>query len=111
MTKLGFAAQLADDLSPDDLRLVLTVFQTDVTRLTGALADAARLDDDTAFRRAAHGLAGAAGAVGAAGLEQASRQAMAEDTIAGAGLEVIVALAEKALADLAELLARLGPAA
>ncbi|HOU89974.1 MAG TPA: Hpt domain-containing protein [Polyangiaceae bacterium] len=76
MSEPGFAAQLAEDLSPDDLLLVLGVFRTDVERLTGSLDVAAAALDEAAFRRAAHGLAGAAGAVGAFGLEQACRQAM-----------------------------------
>jgi len=110
MSDLGFAAQLAEDLSPDDLRLVLKVFHADVQRLTGALADAARLDDAAAFRRAAHGLAGAAGAVGAARLEEACRRAMAGGETLGTGLAEVTAMADGALGDLAAFLARLGPA-
>jgi len=109
MSDLGFAVQLAEDLSADDLRLVLTVFQTDVQRLTAALADAARADDAAAFRRAAHGLAGAAGAVGAARLEEACRRAMAGGGTLDAGLAEVGAMAEGALGDLAAFLARLGP--
>ena len=44
MDESSFAAQLAQDLGEDDVRLVLSVFQTDVERLTGtleALAEAA----------------------------------------------------------------------
>jgi chemotaxis protein histidine kinase CheA len=74
--KRCFAAQLAEDLGPDDVRLVLSVFEADVARLTAELATSAAADDAQAFRRAAHGLAGAAGAVGADGLEQACRAAM-----------------------------------
>jgi hypothetical protein len=107
MSDLGFAAQLAEDLSPDDLRMVLSVFRTDVERLTATLGDAARAEDEAMFRRAAHGLAGAAGAVGAVPLEQACRAAMAgEVTLAGA-MARIGTLADAALADLALILSGL----
>ncbi len=111
MGEPGFAAQLAEDLSPDDLLLVLGVFRADVERLTGTLRAAAAAADAAGFRRAAHGLAGAAGAVGAAGLERACRRGMAEGTTAGVGLDGVMAeidaLAARALGDLATLLARL----
>ena len=110
MSGLGFAAQLAEDLTPDDLRLVLGVFRTDVQRLTGALATAIAAADIVAFRRAAHGLAGAAGAVGAVRLEQACRQAMADAVPMAQALSEIDALAAGALDDLAVFLAKLDPA-
>lgn len=110
MSDLGFAAQLAEDLTPDDLRLVLGVFRTDVQRLTGALATAIAAADIVAFRRAAHGLAGAAGAVGAVRLEQACRQAMADAVPMAQALSEIDALAAGALDDLAVFLAKLDPA-
>ncbi len=107
MSDLGFATQLAEDLSPDDLRMVLSVFRTDVERLTAALSGAAQAGDAAGFRRAAHGLAGAAGAVGAAALERACRAAMEGDgPIPGAMLE-IGAVARVALGDLARILAGL----
>ncbi len=77
MPEPSFAAQLAEDLSEDDLRHVLLVFGDDVARLTGVLRDAAAIGDAIGFRRAAHGLAGAAGAVGAMALERQCRLAMA----------------------------------
>lgn len=107
MSEYGFAAQLAADLSPDDLLLVLGVFRTDVVRLTGTLKQAAVADDEAGFRRAAHGLAGAAGAVGAAELEQACRRAMAGALPLDGSLEEIGRLAEVALGDLAALMNRL----
>ncbi len=111
MSDLGFAAQLAEDLSEEDLRLVLSVFRTDVQRLTGTMAGAATAADGTAFRRAAHGLAGAAGAVGAARLEAACRQAMAGGEALEGALAEIQVLAEAALGDAARVLTRLdGPA-
>lgn len=109
MNERSFAAQLAEDLGPDDVRLVLGVFQSDVARLTGVLALTAAAGDATGFRRAAHGLAGAAGAVGAGALEAACRRGMA--IAAGqaqapvpeldAGLAEIRRMAEAALAELA----------
>jgi HPt (histidine-containing phosphotransfer) domain-containing protein len=108
MSEPGFAAQLAEDLSPDDLLLVLGVFRTDVERLTGSLDAAAAAADEAAFRRAAHGLAGAAGAVGAAGLEHACRQAMAGSQSLAAALADIRDTARGALAALDALLVRLG---
>ena len=107
MSDLGFAAQLAEDLSPDDLRLVLGVFRADVQRLTGAMAEALCGADFVAFRRAAHGLAGAAGAVGATRLEQASRRAMGDDMAMAASLADIDTLAAGALDDLVVFLAGL----
>lgn len=111
MSDLGFAAQLAEDLSEEDLRLVLSVFRTDVQRLTDAMAGAATAEDGVAFRRAAHGLAGAAGAVGAAPLEAACRHAMAgsdaPDGPLGGLLAEIRTLAAAALDDVARVLARL----
>ena len=99
MGERGFAAQLAEDLSEEDLRLVLSVFRTDVQRLTAALAAAATAGDGIAFRRAAHGLAGAAGAVGAAGLEAACRAAMAGTGPLAEVLGEIRRLSEAALGD------------
>ena len=42
MSDLGFAAQLVEDLSHEDLRLVLGVFRTDIQGLTCAMAEAIR---------------------------------------------------------------------
>ena len=83
----SFAAQLAEDLSEDDLRHVLLVFGSDVTRLTGVLRDAVAAQDAIGFRRAAHGLAGAAGAVGAMKLERQCRLAMATPELDAQGLD------------------------
>jgi len=111
MTEPSFAAQLAEDLGPEDLRHVLDVFGRDVARLTGVLRDAAVGDDAIGFRRAAHGLAGAAGAVGASALEQQCRQAMtqAETTPNSliATMAMIDTLAEDALRELARFVATL----
>ena len=49
MPEPSFAAQLAEDLSQDDLRHVLVVFGDDVTRLTGVLRDPASRGGSTAM--------------------------------------------------------------
>jgi HPt (histidine-containing phosphotransfer) domain-containing protein len=72
----GFAAHLAEELSPEDFIQVLTLVRGDVEQLVASLEAAAVAGDATACRTAAHGLAGAAGAVGADALEQVSRRAM-----------------------------------
>jgi HPt (histidine-containing phosphotransfer) domain-containing protein len=72
----GLASQLAEDLPPEDVRLVLDVFRADVTRLSQVMRVAAAAGDGVNFRRVAHSLAGASGAVGASALEQACRLAM-----------------------------------
>ena len=111
MNEPSFAAQLAEDLGPADLRHVLEVFGRDVARLTGVLRDAAAGDDAIGFRRAAHGLAGAAGAVGARALEQECRKAMAQaETKLGelsATMSTIDVLAEDAMRELARFVAAL----
>jgi HPt (histidine-containing phosphotransfer) domain-containing protein len=105
-------AQLAEDLSPDDVRQVLGVFENDVRRLAAALAAAAEARDAATFRRVAHGLAGAAGAVGAKSLEAACRAQMGRDDLdpvtlpAAAGK--IQQLADAALVELAAFVAGLG---
>lgn len=73
--------QLAADLSADDLLLVLRTFEDDMQRLRAALAAAGAAGDAAAWRRAAHGMAGAAAAVGAVTVEQLARAAMAQASI------------------------------
>jgi HPt (histidine-containing phosphotransfer) domain-containing protein len=74
----GFAAQLAQDLDPGDVRIVLEVFRQDVARLTSLVDRAAAAGDVATLRRTCHAMAGAAGAVGAEALEGACRRAMGE---------------------------------
>ena len=69
--------QLQEDISPEDMRSVLTSFAADMQRLGAALHDAQVEGDNAQCRRVCHGIAGAAGAVGAADLEEASRAVMA----------------------------------
>ena len=100
-----FAIQLLHDLSREDARRVLAVFREDIFRLGEVLRVSARAGDQPGFRRAAHGLAGAAGAVGAEELEQACRLAMSRhyessEQFPAAAAE-IHALATEALAALA----------
>jgi HPt (histidine-containing phosphotransfer) domain-containing protein len=106
--------QLADDLAPDDLRNVLAVFVTDVKRLTAELDAAAAAENHAAFRRAAHGLAGAAGAVGATALAQTCQTAMVGRDPAPAQLRdtaaAVETLAATALTELADFLAHLADA-
>ncbi len=103
--------QLAEDLSPEDLRVVLGVFATDVKRLIDNLNAAAAEDDLATFKRVAHGLAGAAGAVGAKSLEQASRAAMLRTELVGERLtataSAIEAMAATALSQLEAFVAKL----
>jgi HPt (histidine-containing phosphotransfer) domain-containing protein len=109
--EIGFAGQLAEDLSPGDLRHVLAVFRADVERLAEAMGVAARAGDIASFRRVAHGLAGAGGAVGAERLEQACRLAMTRADIGPPQLvaahAAIATLCDAALGDMAAFLARL----
>lgn len=81
----SFTDRLAADLSPDDFQLVLNLLRTDITKLMATIEAAARIGDQSSYRRAAHGLAGAAGGVGAEALERACRLAMTTEP--GADLE------------------------
>ena len=107
-------AQLAEDLSPEDVRRVLDVFAADVRRLVGELNVAAGAGDVSALKRVAHGLAGAAGAVGSKALEQTCRAVMGRTDLNPGLLAPLArridALAEMALADLAAFVAGLGGA-
>lgn len=111
MTERGFAAQLAQDLEPEDLRMVLEVFRKDVVRLTGVLDRAAAAGDAVGFHRTCHALAGAAGAVGAVALEQACRNGMALADPGRAALVAVLgeirALGVAALGDMTAFLATL----
>jgi HPt (histidine-containing phosphotransfer) domain-containing protein len=104
-------AQLAEDLAPDDVRRVLSVFDLDVRRLVGDLEAAAAAGHVDAFRRVAHGLAGAAGAVGARSLEQACRAQMGRADLDPAALPPLAGkihqLADAALVELAAFVAGL----
>lgn len=77
----GFARHLLDDLSHDDFMHVLRLLRMDIERLLAAMNDAVDTNDASAFKAAAHGLAGAASTVGAEALEQASHQAMTDDAV------------------------------
>jgi HPt (histidine-containing phosphotransfer) domain-containing protein len=101
--------QLAHDLPKADLRLVLRTFEADMQRLGAALATAGGAGDGEGWRRAAHGIAGAAGAVAAVEVEQLARAAMARATVepAAAAREVatLTVALDAALAELQAFLA------
>jgi chemotaxis protein histidine kinase CheA len=111
MTEPGFAAQLAQDLDPEDLRVVLGVFRQDVIRLTAALDDTIAAADIDGFRRTCHALAGAAGAVGVMALEQSCRATMSRAALSLGDLPAIAAeirrLGTTALAETTAFLATL----
>jgi HPt (histidine-containing phosphotransfer) domain-containing protein len=102
----SFAAQLAQDLSPEDVRMVLDVFRADLDRLSGVMRGCAAAGDVTGFRRVAHSLAGAAGAVGAGALEEACRLAMSRGEIGPAQMPAVAGeidqLCAAALVELAQ---------
>lgn len=104
-------SHLEEDLSPEDMRVVLGVFAADAKRLLLAL-DAAAVDADaTTFKRVAHGLAGAAGAVGAKALERTCRVAMTRSDFDAASLrttaDAIAARADTAMEQLSRFVAGL----
>jgi HPt (histidine-containing phosphotransfer) domain-containing protein len=86
----AFVAQLLEDLTEPELRLVAESFGRDLDSLTAAMETAARAGDRDGFARHAHRLAGAAGAVGAAALDQRLRALCA----APPGTELRAAVAE-----------------
>lgn len=101
------ASQLAAELPRDVFVVIVRTFEQDLARLVRQMVDAARVGDVPEYRRAAHGLAGAAGSIGAKALETLARQAMrsddrtpAQQMILGIGQE-----AKEALSELAELAA------
>lgn len=104
-----FAADLARDLDPEDYARVLRLFRQDVVQLSETISRNAAAGDDTGFRRAAHGLAGAAGAVGAQALESACRAVMAPRAVIddlNASARQIADLVTATLADIEAALAR-----
>ncbi len=110
MTDRAFAAQLLEDIGPAGMRAVAAAFQGDLVRLVAVMSQAQAAGDAEGFRRAAHGLAGAAAAIGAITLERACRAGMAAATPAAlpglmAGIE---ACAGPAARDVAQMLADLG---
>jgi HPt (histidine-containing phosphotransfer) domain-containing protein len=84
-----FAQDLVAELSATDLRHVLTVFASDLARLTTELAYHAQRDDPHRFTLAAKALSGAAGAVGATALEAACRAAVQATRETGTSLAVL----------------------
>jgi len=98
------AGQLAEELPRDVFVGIVRSFEQDLARLVRQMVDATRANDVEEYRRAAHGLAGAAGSIGAKTLEAMARQAMrrddrtpAQQMILGIGAEAKAALAELAV--------------
>lgn len=106
----SIAGQLAHDLPPEDFRRIVETFEQDLGRLAGELEQAGLAGNLIAYRRAAHGLAGAAAAVGAMLLERTARVAM--DPRSGMTpaqmVPIIRAQAVAALQELAGLASRTG---
>ena len=98
------AGQLAEELPRDVFVRIVRTFEQDLAKLVRQMVDAARAGDVAEYRRAAHGLAGAAGSIGAKALEILARQAMrpddrtpAQQMILGIGQEAKAALSELAV--------------
>jgi HPt (histidine-containing phosphotransfer) domain-containing protein len=72
-----FAAQLAQDLAPEDLRFVFGLFAGDAEATFTLMETAIAAGDGTGWARALHRLAGGAASVGAFPLEKTARAAMA----------------------------------
>lgn len=102
----SIAGQLAQDLPPDDFRLIIETFRDDLRRLSGELERYGEAGNLEGYRRAAHSLAGAAAAVGAVMLERTARIAMDPRAAMPPAqlVPMIRAQAEAALAELAALL-------
>ncbi|WP_426959247.1 Hpt domain-containing protein [Muricoccus radiodurans] len=73
------AGQLAAELPRDVFIGIVKTFEEDLARLVRQMVEAARAGRPEDYRRAAHGLAGAAGSIGAKSLEALARQAMRSD--------------------------------
>ena len=99
------ARSLAADLPRDVFVTIVKTFEQDLARLVREMVEGARASDEEAYRRAAHGLAGAAGSIGALKLEALAREAMrAGDTVPPVQrLREIGAEARAALTELAAL--------
>lgn len=98
------AGQLAEELPRDVFVGIVRTFEQDLARLVRQMVDAARAGDVEEYRRAAHGLAGAAGSIGARSLEAMARQAMRPDDRTPAQ-RMIIGIGEEAKAALSELAA------
>ncbi|MCR0984787.1 Hpt domain-containing protein [Roseomonas populi] len=98
------AGQLAAELPRDIFVTIVRTFEQDLARLVRQMVDAARAGDAEEYRRAAHGLAGAAGSIGAKALESLARQAMRADDRTPAQ-QMILSIGQEAKAALHELAA------
>lgn len=94
--------ELAAELPPDVFTEILRTFRADLGRLCGEMRVAAAARQPEEYRRAAHGLAGAAGSVGARTLEALARRAMSR-----AGGEAVLDLLPAIEAAVASVLSEL----
>jgi HPt (histidine-containing phosphotransfer) domain-containing protein len=101
----SFAAPLVVDLALGDIHQVLEVFALDLDRLRDLMGAAATANDRAIFRRAAHGMGGAAGAVGAARLSRICREGV-EHGIDEPGMRESLAMIEAEMAPIQRELAR-----
>jgi HPt (histidine-containing phosphotransfer) domain-containing protein len=97
----AIAEQLAADLPRDVFLSIVQTFEVDLARLVREMVDAVGSTDPETYRRAAHGLAGAAGAIGARQLEALARLAMHQLSVPTA--EQVLTLGEAARAARSEL--------
>jgi HPt (histidine-containing phosphotransfer) domain-containing protein len=96
------AGQLAEELPRDVFVSIVRSFEQDLARLVCQMVDAAQAENVDEYRRAAHGLAGAAGSIGAKALESLARQAMRSDDRTPAQ-QMILGIGQEAKAALSEL--------
>lgn len=94
-------AQLASDLPAEDLRHVCQLLAADARAMLAAMTQAETEQDQAAWQRAAHRLAGGASGVAARTLELAAREVM-EGAPDAAALARIAALVEGTIAALDE---------
>ncbi|WP_376095272.1 Hpt domain-containing protein [Roseomonas sp. CCTCC AB2023176] len=99
------ARSLAADLPHDVFVSIVRTFEQDLARLVREMVEAAKVSNEDGYRRAAHGLAGAAGSIGAKRLEALAREAMRYDDVMPPAqrLRDIGAEARAALTELAAL--------
>ncbi|SHJ84505.1 Hpt domain-containing protein [Roseomonas rosea] len=102
------AGQLAEDLPRDVFVSIIQSFEQDLARLVRQMVEAVHAGNTEEYRRAAHGLAGAAGSIGAKTLEALARQAMRSDDRTPAQ-QMILGIGEAAKVALAELAALAAP--
>ncbi|MBO1075766.1 Hpt domain-containing protein [Roseomonas marmotae] len=107
----AFVRQLASELPRDAFIGVVRTFQADLARLVQQMVASSAAGEMEAYRRGAHGLAGAAGSIGARRLEELARRAMLPDSAAAPdSVGVLEDEAASVLSELAGLIAAPPPA-